>query len=175
LSTPVSTASGAEGTDLRRRWLVISLATIVMQFAYWPMIASLGTRDDGATAVAQGPLAFGLAFVPFAFMALAFGSRHDNAPMATLKALGLFLLVAMPLVVIVDPMVGIVSGLTAGGTAALQRDPDLHDLRWRWIAVGVVTVYVFVLRVVAVEFALMSGAVLPFAVHGLVDQAAEAR
>lgn len=170
----MSDASSVEGTDLRRRWLVIALSTVVLQFAYWPMVASLGTREDGATAVAAGPLALGLAVVPFAFMALAFGSRHDSAPMATLKALGLFVLVALPLVVIVDPMVGAAAGLTAGAVPALQAD-EVHDRRWRWAAVAAVTVYLFVLRVVAVEFALVSGAVLPFAVHGLVDQAVETR
>lgn len=165
----------ADGVDLRRRWLVIALATAVMQFAYWPMVASLGTRADGATAVAQGPLAFGLAIVPFAFMVLAFGSRHDNPATGTLKAMGWFLVLALPVVVIVDPMVGIVSGLTAGATSALQAEEHVHSIRWRWIAVGVVTVYVFVLLLVAVEFAIVSGAVLPFTVHGLVDQAAETR
>ena len=35
--------------------------------------------------------------------------------------------------------------------------------------------YLFVLRLIAVDYALLSGAVLPFAIHGLVDQAAETR
>lgn len=166
--------TAADGVDLRRRWLVITLATVVMQFAYWPMVAAFADRDTGADAVATGPLALGLAILPFAFMALAFGSRHPEAPVASLKALGWFVLLAVPLVVVVDPLVGIVAGLTAGGTTALQRD-EVHSVRWRWAAVGVTAVYVLVLRIVVVDFAIMSGAVLPFTVHGLVDQAAETR
>ena len=166
--------TAADGVDLRRRWLVITLATVVVQFAYCPIVGSLGTREDGATAVQTGLLAFGLALVPFALMVLAFGSKHDDAAMATLKGMGWFLLVALPLVVVVDPLVGTVAGLAAGGQSALRRD-EVHSSRWRWYAVGALTVYLFVLRVVALEFAIVSGAVLPFTILGLVDQAAETR
>ena len=160
---------------LRRRWLAIALATVVLQFAYWPVVGSLGTRTDGGAVVAWPLLAVGMGIVPFALMALAFASRQPNPASATLASLGLFLLVGPALVVVLDPLVGMVTGLTAGGVVALQREPAVHPLRWRWIAVGAVAVYTLVLRLVAVEFALMSGAVLPFAVHGLVDQAAETR
>ena len=164
-----------EPVDLRRRWLAISLATVVLQFAYWPVVGSLGTTTDGERVIAWPLLAIGMAIVPFALMALAFLSRPPNPAKDTLAALGLFLLVGPTLIVLLDPMVGMVVGLAAGGVAALQRDPDVHSIRWRWIAVAAVLVYVVVLLLLVPGFALVSGAVLPFTVHGLVDQAAETR
>ena len=164
-----------EPIDLRRRWLAISLATVVAQFAYWPVIASLGTTTEGERVVVWPLVAIGMGIVPFALLALAFLSRQPNPASATLKALGLFILVGPPLVVLLDPLVGMVAGLAAGGLGALQRDETVHRLSWRWIAVAVLTVYIVVLVLVAPDFALVSGAVLPFGVHGLVDQAAETR
>ena len=168
----------AEPVDLRRRWLVITLATVVMQFAYWPIAlgAGLASETDETLAGASGGLlALGLAMVPFAFMALAFGSRHLRAPGAVLRAMGLFLLVGLPLAVLLNTVVGTMAGLAAGGVVALRREDDVHPVRWRWWAVVAATVYLMVLLVVAPEFALISGAVLPFTVLGLVDQAAETR
>lgn len=164
----------SEPIDLRRRWLAITAATIVMQFAYWPIVASVAMRVGDTPGVSPGLLAFGLALVPFTFLVAAFGSRHPNAATATLQALGLFLLIGLPLIVVVDALAGTVAGLAAGGVTALRRD-EIHRLRWRWIAVAVAVAYLTALRFVALDFALVSGAVLPFVVHGLVDQAAETR
>ena len=164
-----------EPVDLRRRWLAITLATVVAQFAFWPVVASLGTTIEGERAVAWPLVAIGLGVVPFALLALAILSRQPNPASATLKALGLFILVGPPLVVLLDPVVGMVAGLAAAGVAGLQRDETIHRLSWRWIAVGVLSAYIIVLVLVAPDFAVVSGAVLPFAVHGLVDQAAETR
>ena len=164
-----------EPVDLRRRWLAISLATVAMQFAYWPVVGALGTTTDGERVVALPLVLIGIGVVPFALLGLALLSRHPNPGSATLKSLGLFLLVGPPLIVILDPMVGMTAGLAAGGVTALHRDPDVHPIRWRWIAVAVLTVYVVVLLVVIPPFAVVSGAILPFTVHGLVDQAAETR
>lgn len=167
--------SDSEPLDLRRRWLAITLGTVVMQFAYWPVVGSLGLRESGEVGSVAVELAlFGAAIVPFAFLALAAASRHPDVGMATLKALGLCVLIAPALIAVAGPFVGTVAGLSAGGVVALRRD-DVHSLRWRWIAVVVTVVYVVVLGLFTAEFALMSGAVLPFAVHGLVDQAAETR
>lgn len=165
----------SETLDLRRRWLAITLGTVVMQFAYWPVVGSLGLRESGELGGVAVELAlFGAAIIPFAFLTLAAVSRHPDVGMATLKALGLCLLIGPGLIAVAGPFVGTVAGLSAGGVAALRRD-EVHSLRWRWIAVASTLVYIVVLGMFSVEFALMSGAVLPFTVHGLVDQAAETR
>ncbi len=171
---PVREASPSGPIDLRRRWIAIIVGTVVLQFTYWPIVGSVAVRAAEGTEFSPGLLALGLALAPFAFMALAFTSRHPRAATATLKGLGLFILVGLPLIVLLDVMAGAVAGLGAGGAVALRRD-EVHSAKARWIAVGVATIYVMVLRLVAVEFALVSGAVLPFAIHGLVDQAAETR
>lgn len=165
----------AEPIDLRRRWLVITLATIVMQFAYWPSLASIAAATGEGTEPQAGLLAFGLAVLPFSFVVLAFGSRVPDAAMGVLKAMGLFLLVGLPLVVLIDAVGGMVAGLAAGGVVALAREPEVHSVRLRWLGVAVVALYVVLLRVVAADLALLSGAVIPFAVHGFVDQAVETR
>lgn len=163
-----------EPVDLRRRWLAITAGTVVMQFAYWFVLFSLAVQEDESTAFGAELVVVGLAVVPFAFLALAFFSRHPRFPMATLKALGLFVLVGAPLMVLLDVRVGAAAGLAAGGVVALQRE-EVHSGRWRWIGVAVMTVYLTVLFAVSPSFAAVSGAVLPFTVHGLVDQAAETR
>lgn len=166
---------GMVAIDLRRRWIVITVATVVMQFAYWPTLAGIATASGEDSTFAGGMFALGLAVVPATFLVLAFGSNHPRAAGATLRAMGLFLLVALPVVVVLDGLVGMAAGLAAGGAAALDLDPDVHRRRWRWIAVAVMAAYLLLLRLVAVDYALLSGAVLPFAIHGLVDQAAETR
>lgn len=172
VTAPVETF---EPVDLRRRWLAIIAGTVVAQFAYWPIALSVPVRSAEDTAAIAAPLmALGLGVVPFAFLALAFFSRHRAFPMATLKGLGLFLLVGPALIVLLDVAIGAAVGLAAGGVVALQRE-EAHSRRWRWIAVAVMTIYLAVVFMLDQAFALMSGAVLPFAVHGLVDQAAETR
>lgn len=166
---------GMTPIDLRRRWIVITVATVVMQFAWWPTLAGIATASGEDSTFALGLFALGLSLVPAAFLALAFGSNHPRAAGATLRAMGLFLLVSLPVVVVLDGLVGMAAGLAAGGAVALDLDPDVHSRRWRWIAVGAMVAYLFVLRLIAVDYALLSGAVLPFAIHGLVDQAAETR
>lgn len=158
----------------RRRWLSLTAATVVMQFAYWPVIASLGTGDTGQA----GLLWFGLAIVPFVYLVLAFASGHRRAPGAAGLAMGLFLLVALP-VGLLDLLTGLVAGFGAGAVLALRFDPEQHSRRNRVIAVAAASVYVLALNLLQGllpafgPFAIMSAAVIPMAVVGIADEAAE--
>ena len=89
---------GMTPIDLRRRWIVITVATVVMQFAWWPTLAGIATASGEDSTFALGLFALGLSLVPAAFLALAFGSNHPRAAGATLRAMGLFLLVSLPVV-----------------------------------------------------------------------------
>jgi hypothetical protein len=158
----------------RRRWVSLTAATIVLQFSYWPIIGSLGAGEAGDA----GLLWLGLAVVPFVFLVLAFTSGHPRAPGATGLAMGLFLLIALP-VALLDLLVGLVAGFGAGAVLALRFDPERHSRRGRAIAVTAASVYTLALVLlqhllpVLGPFAVVSGAVIPLAVVGIADEAAE--
>lgn len=164
---------GKQPLSQRGRWLVIMLATVALQFSYWSFVASAaaGAMEDGPDT--GGLLALALGLAPFVFMILAFGSRHPNAPIAVLKAMGLFLVFGAPLG-LANVVVGVAAAYGAGGVAALRREPDVHSLRWRVVAVAAMTVYLVLLLAVP-EFQVISGAVLPFMVIGIADTVHETR
>ena len=163
--------------DARGRWIALAVATVVLQFAYWPIVASVIGAEQEAT---SGGLWLGLGITPMVFLVLAFVSRNPRAPGATGRAMGLFLLLALSLGLI-NIVVGLAAGFGAGAAAALRREPELHGLRARVIAVIGVSVYLIVLQLLAGfadglgQFAFMSGAVVPLAVVGLADEVSESR
>jgi hypothetical protein len=163
---------------LRTRWLALTAATIALQFSYWAIVAGASADPDSPEALETGVgmLAFGLALVPFVFLVLTFATRHPRAPTATLKGMGLFLLIGLP-VGLVNPAIGAAVGFSAGGVVGLRTVEGVDTRRARWVAVLALAFYLGALVFLGTllpalgGFALMSGAVLPFAVHGLVDQA----
>ncbi len=159
--------------SLRGRWVAITAATVVYQFAYWLILS-------GATGLFLGDphlglVWLGLALVPFVFMVLAFGSRHPRASGAVLKAMGLFIVVGLPLGVL-GPAIGIPAGTAVGGLVALRR-PEEHGGvgKARGIAIALGLVYLFTMWLLAPYFGAFVGAVLPFTVLGLSDQALDWR
>lgn len=161
---------------LRRRWLAITAATVVLQFSFWLFVVAgaSGMSDVDAPAAGAGALALALALAPLAFLTLAFGSRHPRAPGAVLRAMGLFLVFGVPFGLL-DPVFGAAIGFAAGGAATLRPLEDGPTTKARALAVVALLPYLAVLLAFAPQFGLLSGAVLPFAVHGLVDQAIEDR
>ena len=162
---------GKEPLSPGGRWLVIALATVALQFSYWSFVRSATSAMDDESSL--GLLALGLGLAPLVFLVVAFGSRHPNAPMAVLKAMGLFLVVGAPLGLL-DVTVGVATAYAAGGVTALRREPEIHSLRWRVIAVVLLAIYLVVIIVVP-ELQRMSGAVLPFMVLGIADSVHETR
>lgn len=162
---------GKEPLSPGGRWLVIALATVALQFSYWSFVRSAMSAMDDESSL--GLLALGLGLAPLVFVVLAFGSRHPNAPLGVLKAMGLFLVVGAPLGLL-DVVVGVSTAYAAGGVAALRREPESHSLRWRIGAVVLLAVYLVVI-VVARDLQRMSGAVLPFLVLGIADSVHETR
>src|SRR5688500_12307904 len=93
-----SALAGAEPLSPRRKWRAITIATLLLVPAFWSVLAGLvsvaSERDDAPPA---GPfIAFGLALVPFVFIVLAFLSENPRAPGAVLKAMGLSLVIGIP-------------------------------------------------------------------------------
>ena len=167
--------TGSESVPPRRKWLAITLGTLLMAVSYTAMLVALIATEveDGPAA---GPLfAFGLGLVPFVFLVLAFVSTNPRAAGAVLKAMGLSVLVAGPLsAVMADAVSGLVAGFGVGGALALRMD-DVHSLRSRLIAVAITVIYIAVLVNVSVEAGLFGGAVLPFVAIGLADWVMERR
>jgi hypothetical protein len=113
--------------------------------------------DDPAAAGPAFALGFGL--VPVVFVVTAFVSARVAAPVSILKAMGLWLLFALPLGLI-NPVTGLCAGFCAGGALALRRSEN-PVRRARAIAGALTVVYVTVLVVTLPQAGLFAGAVTP--------------
>jgi hypothetical protein len=169
--------AGMQPLSPRRKWRAITFATLALVPAFWSLLAGLvAAASDEPDAPDPGPaLAFGLALIPFVFVVLAFASEHPRAPSAVLRAMGLALLVGIPVSALAqDAVTGIVAGVGAGGVAALRRDPD-STTRSRALAVVVAAAYVFVLARLAGGIVLLPAPIFPFTAIGVADHLAERR
>jgi hypothetical protein len=172
-----SALAGAEPLSPRRKWRAITIATLLLVPSFWSVLAGLvSVASERADAPPAGPfIAFGLALVPFVFIALAFLSENPRAPGAVLKAMGLSLVIGIPVSALAaDAVTGLVAGIGAGGIAVLRADPD-HSWRARAIAVIAVSAYVFVMIRVAGDVALLLAPTLPFTCLGVADHLSELR
>jgi hypothetical protein len=173
-----SPLAGAEPLSPRRKWRAITLATLLFVPGYWAIIAGAVSvaADDRRRAPSAAPLiAFGLALIPFVFVVLAFLSEHPRAAGNAVKAMGLALLVGIPISALAaDAVTGIVAGVGAGGVVALRADMD-HGWKSRAIGVAAVSVYVFVLLRTVPVVGLLLAPALPFTAIGVADHLAERR
>lgn len=158
----------------RRKWTAIGAATFVMLLSYWSLVFAFvaGAAEDESVEVGFGNFAFGVGIVPFAFMVLAFGSKHRKAATGVLKAMGLFLVVGVSLVLFANLLVGLVAGFGAGGIVTL-RDEEEYRVKHRVLAVLAATVWVLVLSFVAPGVGVITGGIVPFLALGLADYYSE--
>ena len=169
--------AGAQPLSPQRKWRAIAVATLLLAPAYWAILAAVvSVASDRSGGPAPGPLlAFGLAVVPFVFVALAFLSEHPRAAGAAGKAMVLAILVGIPVSALAaDAVTGLVAGVGAGGVVALRADLG-HTWRVRALAVLAASVYVFVLVRVAGDLVLVAAPVFPFTCLGVADHIAERR
>lgn len=161
----------------RRIWVAIVVATVVEVIAYGSLLLAwfavvLEDSDvatEGDIAGSEGPFfALGLVLVPFVFIALAFISRRTRAPFATLAAMGLFILVALPLGLFLHLSVVLVAAFGAGGIVTLARGPG-YRLSYRIWAVVITALYVTLLLVVAPPGGIFAGAILALPALGVAD------
>ena len=169
---------GVEPLPPARKWRAITLSTLLLAPAMWSILAGLVAAASDEPEGGLNPaaaIAFGLALIPFVFLALAFLSEHPRAPVAVLKAMGLCLLVGIPISAIAaDAVTGLVAGVGVGGISALRAD-DAHDRRARVLAVLVASIYALVLVRVAGAITLLSAPVFPFTALGAADHLSERR
>ena len=153
------------------------IATLLLVPSYWSVLAGLvSLASDRPDAPPAGPfIAFGLALIPFVFIVLAFLSEHPRAPGAVLKAMGLALLVGLPVsAVAADAVTGLVAAVGAGGIAALRTD-RAEAWKARALALLVVSLYVYLMIRVAGDVTLLLAPTLPFTCLGVADHLDERR
>jgi hypothetical protein len=171
-------AAGMGPLPPQRKWRAITLATLLLAPAVWSLLAGLVAvaADDGTDASSGGAaIAFGLSLIPFVFIVLAFASEHPRAPGAVLRAMGLCLLVGIPVSALAaDAVTGLVAGLGAGGIVALRADAA-HEWRIRAAAVAIAAAYAFVLARAAGAAVLIAAPIFPFTSLGLADHFSEWR
>ena len=170
----------AEEVSSRRIWAAIIVATVVEVIAYgFLMLAwfAIVAEDSGFAAEndisgsAGPPFALGLILVPFVFIALAFISKRERAPIATLKAMGFWLLIVLPLGLVLHLSIALAAAFGAGGVATLRRRPG-YRLSYRVWAVVITAAYVTLLLFIAPPGAFLTAAVLPLPALGIADNLA---
>ena len=172
-----SPLAGSAPLSPQRKWRAITIATVLLAPAMWSLIiGAVAVASDRTDAPAAGPLiALGLCLIPFAFIALAFLSEHPRAAGAAARAMGLFLLVGIPVSALAaDAVTGLVAGIGAGGIVALRADLA-HTWKARALAVLFASAYAFVFVRLASELLLLVAPVLPFTALGIVDHLSERR
>jgi hypothetical protein len=172
-----SPPAGVGPLSPRKKWRAITVATLVLVPSYWSVLAGLvSLASESADAPPAGPfIAFGFALIPFVFIVLAFLSEHPRAPGAVVKAMGLALIVGIPVSAIAaDAVTGLVAAAGAGGIAALRAD---GAQAWKARAIGVlaVTVYVYLMIRLAGDVTLLLAPTLPFTCLGVADHLVERR
>jgi hypothetical protein len=159
-------AAGAAPLGAAREWRAITIATVVLVPAVWMILVGVvaGASDEpGGAAEPAAFVAFGLALLPFVFIALAFLSGHPSAPAAVVRAMGLCALVGIVVsAVAADAVTGLVAGASDGRRARIA-------------AVAVAASYAFVLARVAGAVVLLPAPIFPFTALGLADHLTEWR
>jgi len=154
----------------RRTWLALTLASVVSATSTIAVVVAWVSGNSENAQQAGGLLALGVAIAPFAFLVLAYGSKHPSPAAATVLAMLLSLTVAVPVLALAqDVVTGMVAGYASGATIALRFEPEFHSRVGRWIAVALVTLYVFVLLRTVQEAGLFAGPVLPMFAVGVAD------
>jgi hypothetical protein len=151
----------------KRSWLAIGLGTMVIVVSYSSiLIAIVAARSDTPEA-ASPAFALGLALVPIVFVTVAFISGRRAAPIAVLKALGLWLLVALPLGIF-NPVFGLCAAFGIGGVVTLKEN---ETASWiiRTVAVILVAAYSLLMVFIIPALGLLSGGLLPLAALGIAD------
>jgi hypothetical protein len=175
--SPSSSAASLEPLPPRKKWRAITIATLLLLPAYLSILVGLvAAASDSPDAPPAGPvIAFGLGLLPFVFIALAFLSSHPRAPGAAAKAMGLALLVGIPVAALVpDAVTGLVAGIGAGGAAALRPEPD-GSWRARALGVAAVSVYAAVMVRIVPDVTVLLAPTLPFTCLGVADHLREQR
>jgi hypothetical protein len=158
----------------RRKWMTVALATAVELVAFWGIVIGMArsTAEEGSevAGAAAGPFALGFALVPFAFLILAFGTNNPRAPGATLRAMGFFLIIGLPLIIFVEVATGLAAGFALGAIPAIRLELE-HSWKVRlgWALALVLYVFALVFTGIAPGPGALSASLLPFVTVAFAD------
>ena len=151
----------------KQRWLWIGVASVVQMVAALSLIAAaeLATSDAGRDAAVAS--AVGLILVPVVFLIAAVGTGRADPGFAVFKALGVFIAVTL-VGGLITPAIGIGMGFALGGMLVIEPEGEFVT-RTRFLAVGILALYILVLLVVSPPAAVFGVAVLPLFSVALAD------
>ena len=143
----------------RRTWIAIAVGTTLQIVSFGAVL--FGTLVSlSAEPISGGPsFALGFILAPAVFASVAFISGHERAPMATLKAMGVWLVLALSLGLL-NPVSGLSVAFGAAGVITLRR-PETTTTFARSAAVVLTGMYVLLLVVILPEAGIFAGAVTP--------------
>jgi hypothetical protein len=169
-------ASVAAPLSSSRRWGAIAGATLLLAPAVWSLLVGLvstGAASELEPPAATAGIVIGLALVPVAFAVLAIASQQPHPARAVGRAVGLLLLVGVPVSAVAgDAVTGIVAGVGAGGIVCLRADPT-PDWRWRAGSVAIGAAYCYLLARTAGAVVVLAAPIFPFTGLGLADHLAD--
>ncbi|MFZ0625325.1 MAG: hypothetical protein WAN34_02375 [Acidimicrobiia bacterium] len=156
-----------------RTWLAIALGTVIQVVSFGSILVGAIAAGSDQEMAAGPAYALGFALVPAVFLTVAFVSKVQGAPTAILKAMGLWLVLALPLGLL-NPVAGLCAGFAAGATVTLRK-PD-EPKKWaRTVAAAVTVVYVTVLVFILPQAGIFAGAVTPLLAMRVADGYSETR
>lgn len=161
------------GQEARPVGWALFVGTLVQAISFGSIIFGVYASTSDSVE-ANGPYyALGFMLVPITCAVVAFMSRHPQAPIATLKGMGAWLVIGVPLVLL-NPVIGLGSGFTAAGALTLRSDVRAPGRNRAW-AVVASALYLTVLLIVLPQSAVLAGAVSPLLVVRTADLFTERR
>ncbi|MGD2103148.1 MAG: hypothetical protein PVG83_13025 [Acidimicrobiia bacterium] len=161
------------GEEARPVGWAIFVGTVVQAVSFGSLMVGVfaSTSDSGEA----GGVYFALGFmlVPIMCAVVAFMSRHPRAPMATLKGMGAWLVIGLPLGLLI-PVVGLGMGYTAAGALTLRSDALAPGRNRAW-AILAVAIYLTVLLLILPQSAILGGAISPLLAIRAADIVTERR
>ncbi len=150
---------GAPKEGAKRIWWAIAVGTTIQTVALVSLIAGALISASGETEPAGPAFALGFVLVPVVCALVAFISGHERAPLATLKGMGVWVVVGLPLS-LVNPVIGLSTGFAASGAFTLKSLAVRSGKRRAFAVLGL-AFYLALLLVVLPQAALFAGAVTP--------------
>lgn len=161
----------SERSSPLRFWLTVGLTTVVMMVAYTSFLFGFAAVNDAEATVVGSSIGTGVALVPLTFGVAAFLSGAPRSLLQVLKATGLWILLAPP-IMIFDIILGLVVGFGVGSAWATHL-PEGNRMAPRLITVGAVAAATVILLVIAPGAAVFGPMLALYPAMALVDRAAQ--
>ena len=161
------------GQEPRPVGWAIFVGTLVQAVSFGSLMIAVYASTSDTGEAASPYFALGFMLVPIMCAVVAFMSRHPRAPIATLKGMGVWLVIGLPLS-LVNPVIGLGAGFTAAGAMTLRPDV-LSPGRNRAWAILATALYLAVLLVILPQSAILAGAVTPLLAVRAADLLTERR